>query len=83
MLRHLGCDPRDALYYERASHQPVAIDVLVANIHEVLLAETALCLDVGCQRFHGDVSPLARDDFLPNSHERQSLRAYGFQGNLG
>ena len=44
-----------------------AIDILIAEIDEVLLAEAALCLNAGCHRFwkrNGDAGVVAGHDLL-------------------
>src|SRR5262245_1492624 len=44
-----------------------AIDILVSEIDEVLLAETALCLNAGCHRLwkrHRDAGPITGEDLL-------------------
>ena len=44
-----------------------AIDILIAEIDEVLLAETALCLNAGCHWFwkrNGDAGVVAGQDLL-------------------
>src|SRR5262245_66348701 len=44
-----------------------AIDILVSEINEVLLAETALCLNAGCHRLwkrHNDARLVAGEDLL-------------------